>query len=213
MSPRNLFWLVIPAALSVGVLWLSAQDSKNQPEGLQIGELAERVQAREKAASQKEAALAQFEQRLNTLQATLDQEIERLKTKEKTLDEEKTKNDQERTRELERIREQERVREQEQRTREQEQRTREQEQEQARKKIPTEVGDQLIRTYEAMEPNSASLALEELAKTNMDVAVTLLASIAPKKAARILDQLVQSDARLTGILSERVGLRRKEEAK
>jgi len=208
MSLRTVFWIIIPAALSAGVLWLSAQDSKNQPEGLQIGELAERVQAREKAVSQKEAALAQFEQRLNTLQTSLDQEIERLKAKEKNLDEERIKNEVERTRELERIREQERTRD-----REMEQRAKEQEQ--TRKKTFDEVGDQLIRTYEAMEPTSASLALEELAKTNLDVAVTLMASISPKKAARILDQLVQSDARLTGILSERVGLRRKdkEEAK
>jgi len=206
MSARTFFWIIIPAALSAGVLWLSAQDSKNQPEGLQIGELAEKVQAREKAVSQKEAALAQFEQRLNTLQTTIDQEIERLKAKEKSLDEERIRNEVERTRELERIREQDRTRD-----REQEQRAKEQEQ--TRKKTFDEVTDQLVRTYEAMDPNSASLALEELAKTNMDVAVTLLASISPKKAAQILNQLVQSDARLTGLLSERVGLRRREDTK
>jgi len=208
MSPRNLLWIVVPVALSAGVLWLSAQDG-NQPEGVKIGELAEKVQAREKAVSQKESALFQLEQRLNTLQTTLDQEREQIKAREKTLEEERTKFEQEKLQERERIKEQEQKQKQEQeqeKVREQ-QRVREQEQV-SRQRATLVVNDQLVRTYEAMDPATASEALEELAKTNIDTAVALMASVAPKKAARILDQLVKSDTRLVGILSERIGSRR-----
>ena len=55
-------------------------------------------------------------------------------------------------------------------------------------------------------------ALKELAAQNMDVAVALLAGMAPKKAARVMDQLAPLDAKLAGRLSERVGLSKPREA-
>ena len=216
MSARNLLWIVVPVALSAGVLWLSAQDS-NQPEGVKIGELAEKVQARERAASQKESALVQLEQRLNTLQATLDQEREQVKAREKALEEEKDKFEQEQVREREKVRTQaqEQAQAQAQAQAQQEQAREQQkarEQEQLRKQNETlRVNDQLVRMYEAMDPATASEALEELAKTNLDTAVALMASVAPKKAAKIFDQLTKSDTRLVGVLSQRIGRRNNEE--
>ena len=230
MSPRNLLWIIVPVALSAGVLWLSAQDGKNLPEGVKIGELAAKLQAREKAVSQKEATLSQLEQRLNTLQATLTQEQEKNIAAEKaqqeahkkaiaSLAEEKTKIEAERVREITRVRDREKAIEVE-RDRElnriKEEQDREMEkinQERSRLRNVTKVDEQLVRTFEAMDPIQASLALQELSKTNFDVAVGLMASMAPKKAARLLDQLVPLDVKLSGDISERLGLREREPAK
>ena len=57
-----------------------------------------------------------------------------------------------------------------------------------------------------MEPNAGAQALKELARMNEVVAVSLLGTMQPKKAARILDQVALQDARLAGRLSERVAL-------
>jgi len=223
MRPRNLFWVIVPIALSAGVLWLSAQENTNQPnqpEGVRIGELAERVQAREKAVAQKEAALVQYEQRLNTLQTTMDQEREQVKTREKALEDERAKfeqekiNERERIRELDKAREQEKAREQQLQQQQQQEQARRQQQEVTRKQNTViEVSDQLVRTYEAMTPASASAALEEMAKTNIDTAAALMGAMAPKRAAKIFDQLVNADPRLIATLSERIGKRPKEETK
>jgi len=75
------------------------------------------------------------------------------------------------------------------------------------------VDEQLVRTYEAMAPPMAATALKELANANSDVAVGLLAAMSPKKAARVLDQLVPLDPRLAGGMSERLGMRKKEGAR
>ena len=228
MTTRNLFWVIVPVALSAGVLWLSAQENTNQPEGVKVGDLAEKVQARERAVSQKESALVQFEQRLNTLQTTLDQDREQIKAREKTLEDERVKFEQEkiserdRVRELEKAREQEKVRDQQQQQQIQQlqQQQQQQQQEQARKQEEARkqnatlvLNDNLIRTYEAMTPAAASEALEELAKSNLDTAVALMGSMAPKKAAKIFDQLVNADPKLIATLSERIGKRKKEEDK
>jgi len=219
MSPRKLLWIIIPVALSIGVLWLSAQENKNQPEGVRLGELGEKIQAREKVVIQKEAALLQLEQRLNGLQATLTQEQEKIVASQKALAEEKAKFEAERAREQKRLQDREKAIEAE-RLREldrmQEEQTREIEkirEERVRLRTVSKVDEQLVRTYEAMDPIQASRGLQELAKTNFDVAVGLLASMAPKKAARLLDQLVPLDVKLSGDLSERLGMRDKELAK
>jgi flagellar motility protein MotE (MotC chaperone) len=86
MNPRTWLWIAAPILLSAGVLWLSAQDSKpTVPEGIKLTELSEKVQAREKAAAQKEAQLRELEQRLITLQSTVDRDKEDLQKREKTL--------------------------------------------------------------------------------------------------------------------------------
>ena len=79
MNARFLLWISAPVALSVGVLWLSAQEPKGEPkaalaEGVKVAELASQLQNRERAIAQKEAELRQLEQRLTTLQATLDKD-------------------------------------------------------------------------------------------------------------------------------------------
>jgi len=63
-----------------------------------------------------------------------------------------------------------------------------------------------VRTYEAMDPIAGAKALKEMAQLRQDVAVSLLAGMQPKKAARILDQLAPADAKLAALLSEQVGL-------
>jgi flagellar motility protein MotE (MotC chaperone) len=91
MTPRYLLWISAPVVLSAGVLWLSAQepkggDPKGAPaEGVKVAELASQLQTREKAIAQKEADLRQLEQRLNTLQATLDKDRGDLATREKAV--------------------------------------------------------------------------------------------------------------------------------
>jgi len=173
MNARYLLWISAPVALSAGVLWLSAQEPKGDPkapaaEGVKVAELASQLQNREKAIAQKEADLRQLEQRLNTLQATLDRDRGDLATREKAVQEALAK--------LENL------------------------------KIRPLIDPQIIRTYEAMDPTAGAQALQQLAKQNQDVAVALLAGMAPKKAAKLMDQLAPLDAALAGRLSERVGL-------
>ncbi|MBI1752203.1 MAG: hypothetical protein HY014_00695 [Acidobacteria bacterium] len=92
MNPRYLLWISAPIALSAGVLWLSAQEPKGDgrspaAEGVKVAELASQLQTREKALAQKEADLRQLEQRLNTLQITLDKDRGDLATREKAVQE------------------------------------------------------------------------------------------------------------------------------
>jgi len=89
MNARYLLWISAPLALSAGVLWLSAQEPKGEAkgpaEGIKVAELASQLQAREKQMAQKEADLRQMEQRLNTLQATLDRDRNDLAVREKAV--------------------------------------------------------------------------------------------------------------------------------
>jgi flagellar motility protein MotE (MotC chaperone) len=90
MNPRYLLWISAPVLLSAGVLWLSAQEPKGDNkgmavEGVKVAELASQLQTREKALSQKEADLRQLEQRLTTLQVTLDKDRNELTTREKAV--------------------------------------------------------------------------------------------------------------------------------
>jgi len=92
MNPRYLLWISAPIALSAGVLWLSAQEPKGDgkspaTEGVKVAELASQLQNREKALSQKEAELRQLEQRLTTLQVTLDKDRSELAVREKSVQE------------------------------------------------------------------------------------------------------------------------------
>jgi flagellar motility protein MotE (MotC chaperone) len=92
MNPRFLLWISAPVLLSAGVLWLSAQEPKNEnraavSEGVKVAELASQLQNRERAIAQKEADLRQLEQRLNTLQATLDKDRSDLATRERAVQE------------------------------------------------------------------------------------------------------------------------------
>jgi flagellar motility protein MotE (MotC chaperone) len=92
MNARYLLWISAPVVLSAGVIWLSAQEPKGDPkgaaaEGVKVAELASQLQAREKSIAQKEADLRQLEQRLNTLQATLDKDRGDLATREKAVQE------------------------------------------------------------------------------------------------------------------------------
>ena len=168
MNTRSWLWILAPLALSAGVLWLSAQESKAAPEGVKITELAEKLQTREKAAAKKEAELQQLEQRLGTLQAGLEKDRQDLQAREKALQEAQARFEQARSR--------------------------------------PSLDPQLTRTYEAMDPVAGAQALKELAALNQDVAVSLLASMTPKKAGKLMDQLAALDAKLAGRLSERVGL-------
>lgn len=173
MNARYLLWISAPVVLSAGVIWLSAQEPKGDPkaaaaEGVKVAELASQLQNREKAIAQKEGELRQLEQRLATLQATLDRDRNDLSAREKAVQEALAR--------LEQL------------------------------KLRPVIDTQIIRTYEAMEPAAGAQAMKELAGQNMDVAVALLAGMAPKKAARLMDQLAPLDAKLAGRLSERVGL-------
>ena len=92
MNARFLLWISAPLALSAGVLWLSAQEPKGDlkgvaGEGVKIAELASQLQNRERAIAQKEAELRQLEQRLNTLQATLDKDRGELAGRERAVQE------------------------------------------------------------------------------------------------------------------------------
>lgn len=220
MSPRILLWIGVPVALSAGIIWLSAQDGeelKGSPQGVKLGEMAEKLQVRERDVALREAAIGQLEQRLNTLRATIEQErsqlaaqVAQLATKEKGIEEERgelskiksklnedrAKFEQEKAKEVERLRELEKTIELE------------------RKKefVVKQVEDQLVRTYEAMDPIAASKALKELAGTNQDIAIGLLVAMQPKRVARLFDQMANDDAKLTAMLSEQVGKRKKEAA-
>lgn len=167
MKPRAWLWILAPLFLSAGVLWLSAQDNK-PAEGINVSELAQKLQGKEKTLVEKERELAQLEQRLATLQGTLDKDRVDLQSREKTLQDAVAKFEAERTR-------------------------------------PT-IDIQIVRTYEAMDPVSGAKALKELASLNQEVAVSLVATMQPKKAAKLMDQLAILDARLAGKISERVGL-------
>ena len=175
MNPRYLLWISAPMVLSVGVIWLSAQEPKGETkgamaEGVRVAELASQLQNREKALTQRELDLKQLEQRLNTLQATLDRERAELATREKTVQEALAK--------VENL------------------------------KVRPAIDPQIIRTYEAMDPAAGAQAMKELAGQNQEVAVALLAGMAPKKAGKLMDQLAPLDAKLAGRLSEKVGMSR-----
>ena len=172
MNSRSWLWILAPLMLSAGVIWLSAQESK-VPEGLKLSDLAEKLQNREKSVAKKEAELQQMEQRLGTLQSTLERDRQDLQAREKSLQDAIAKFEQARTR-------------------------------------PT-LDPQITRTYEAMDPTLGAQALKELAHLNQEVAVSLLASMAPKKAGKLMDQLSAVDAKLAGKLSERVGLTKNKE--
>jgi flagellar motility protein MotE (MotC chaperone) len=175
MNARYLLWISAPIALSAGVLWLSAQEPKGEnkaaaAEGVKVSELASQLQNREKALAQKEADLRQLEQRLNTLQATLDKDRGDLAVRERAVQEALAK--------VENL------------------------------KVRPAIDPQIIRTYEAMDPTAGAQAMKELAGQNIEVAVALLAGMAPKKAGKLMDQLAPLDAKLAGRLSERVGMSR-----
>jgi len=220
MFPRSILWIGVPVALSVGVIWLSAQDGKEQkgsPQGVQLGEMAERLQARERDVALREAAIGQTEQRLNTLRATIDQErgqlearVAQLDAREKAIEDERgelskvksrlnqdrAKFEQDKAKEMDRLRELEKTIELERH----------------KEVVVKKVEEQLVRTYEAMDPIAASKALKELAGVNQDVAIGLLVAMQPKRVARLFDQMANDDAKLTAALSEQVGKRKKEEA-
>jgi len=168
MNMKSVIWILAPVALSAGVIWLSAQDPKTPAEGVRVGELAEKLQAREKAVAQREGDLQQREQRLATLQGTLDKDRADLTAREQSVKEATEKLEALRTRPV--------------------------------------IDPQLIRTYEAMDPIAGAQALRELARLNQEVSVSLLAGMQPKKAAKVLDQLAPTDAKLAALLSEKVGL-------
>lgn len=91
MNPRYLLWMSAPLLLSAGVIWLSAQEPKGEAktaaEGVKVAELASQLLNREKAIVQKEGELRQLEQRLATLQSTLDKDRGDLATREKAVQE------------------------------------------------------------------------------------------------------------------------------
>ena len=88
MNVKSVAWILAPIALSAGVLWLSAQDPKTPPaEGVRLGELAEKLNAREQALAKREGELHQLEQRLATLQGTLDKDRADLTAREKAVQE------------------------------------------------------------------------------------------------------------------------------
>ena len=78
-------------------------------------------------------------------------------------------------------------------------------------KVRPTIDPQIIRTYEAMDPTAGAQALKELAAQNMEVAVSLVAGMVPKKAAKVMDQLAPLDAKLAGRLSEKVSLSKAKE--
>ena len=232
MKRRNLIWMAVAVALSAGILWMPAQENKDKPEGVKIGEMAEMLKEREKAVAVKEASLSKLEQRLNTFQATLLQEQERLNPIEKSLEAEKAKleavkskleadhkreldrmSDLDKKREVEKAGEAKKIAELEKAREELAREIERLKEESAKAKAVVSVSEQLVRTYEAMTPVAAATALKELAQTNMDVAILLTASMTPKKAARVLDQLVPLDAKMAGDISEKLGLQKKEGAR
>lgn len=176
LSPRTWLWVLAPLLLSGGVLWLSAQDPKPAPPEVKVSELAERLQAKEKALVQKEQELRQLEERLTTLQATLDRDRQDLQAREKALQEAQAKLEKERTR--------------------------------------PEVDPKVIRTYEAMEPAAAAIALKELNAKNLDMVVGILSAMPPKKVAKIMEQYTQvpADAALAARLLERMAITKDKKA-
>ena len=100
MNIKSAIWVLAPLLLSAGVIWLSAQDSAKTPaaDGVKVGVLAEKLQAREKALAQRESDLQQREQRLATLQGALDKDRADLDAREKAVQEALAKLDALRTR-------------------------------------------------------------------------------------------------------------------
>ena len=90
MNAKNIVWVIAPLALSAGVIWLSGQTPQTT-EGVKVGELAEKLQVREKAVTQKEVELRQMEERLSTLQGTLERDRADLQNREKTVQDATTK--------------------------------------------------------------------------------------------------------------------------
>jgi flagellar motility protein MotE (MotC chaperone) len=84
MNAKTIPWVLAPLALSAGVIWLSAQTPQTT-EGVKVADLAEKLQAREKATTQKESELRQMEERLATLQGTLERDRADLQAREKTV--------------------------------------------------------------------------------------------------------------------------------
>jgi len=66
---------------------LNQGETRIAAEGVKVAALASQLQNREKAMTQKEAELRQLEQRLNTLQATLDKDRGELAAREKAVQE------------------------------------------------------------------------------------------------------------------------------
>ena len=97
MNTKTVLWVLAPLALSAGVIWLSAQTPQTT-EGVKVGELAEKLQAREKAVAQKEVELRQLEERLGTLQGSLERDRADLQTREKSVQDAAAKLDALRTR-------------------------------------------------------------------------------------------------------------------
>ena len=98
LTSRAWLWVLAPALLSGGVLWLSAQDPKPAPAEMKVSDLAEKLQAKEKSLAQKEQELRTLQERLVTLQTTLDRDRQDLQAREKTLTEGQAKLEKERTR-------------------------------------------------------------------------------------------------------------------
>ncbi|MBI4911340.1 MAG: hypothetical protein HY823_01250 [Acidobacteria bacterium] len=97
MNTRGWIWILAPLALSAGVILLSAQEPKGG-DGLKLGELAEKLQQREKTVARKESELQQLEQRLGVLQAALDRDRQELQARERSLQDAVAKFEAERTR-------------------------------------------------------------------------------------------------------------------
>lgn len=69
-----------------------------------------------------------------------------------------------------------------------------------------EVDPKVIRTYEAMEPAAAALALKELNLQNPEMTITVLGAMPAKKVARIMEQFTPTDPKLAARLLERVAI-------
>jgi flagellar motility protein MotE (MotC chaperone) len=86
MNAKMIAWVAAPLVLSAGVIWVSAQDPQekapSKAEGIKVAELANQLQTKEKQLAQKEAELRELEQRLFTLQTTLDQQRQELLQRE-----------------------------------------------------------------------------------------------------------------------------------
>lgn len=169
---RSWLWMLAPLTLSFGVVWLSAQDPKGtSAEGIKVGELAEKLQVREKAVVQKENELRELEQRLATLQATLDRDRNDLQSREKALQDAQAKFDALRTR--------------------------------------PPVDPQMIQTYEKLDPAVGATTLEALYKSNERLAIAVIGTIPPKKAAKVLESLSQTNPKLAAEILEKVALTKK----
>lgn len=98
LTSRAILWVLAPLLLSGGVLWLSAQDPKPATPEVKVSELAEKLQTKDKALTQKEQELRTLQERLATLQTTLDRDRQDLQTREKVLQDAQAKLEKDRTR-------------------------------------------------------------------------------------------------------------------